>query len=595
MRTTTLLLVTALFATLLASGAASAQPQRSVPPAVMLEVRVVEGEFKDALASDCAPDRCFVKGCAYQAHVTLDQPRGASLPGLPSDEGPGSVAPQDFLTRVRCEFAHESTVSASDVAKLARRLERRLSRGWLQVTVTPQELEPIPKSLARSDPEEEPPAEEPAVPEEPVVEEPVVEELTSALIGRQLWDTLLPHAPWMVAIFLLTLAAMVLVWAFRRLGARSLEERLLEAQLANGGTPSAEAEGESAAPSEEEAFVAEQEKRWQERLQRLGPDEDDVVSRVLREWLRRGEYPMLARALLVFGDRASKAFDDVPELALRKVEFASYFRDVDESDLPSRASFFRDLNQQAMASVLLSQDDVELYRSLREDFGPSGIVELLRQLEPRYGALLFALLDLDQQQEVALVLNEQTRRSLVAQLLASTRMSMREAAYLGACVNAVREGQPLPPPPPVSARLEHGPLVESARALSALLPLLASAERATLFEHELQHRGGAAPRWFEDIVFHHMLTALPEEERRDMLLEVDVRALSGWLLTQPAEWRKAFIAELPDALQLALAQTPAPTTKAERARWARRGHQELVNALKGVYARRGVRVVDLVA
>lgn len=582
---------------LLASGAASAQPQRSIPPQVMLEVRVVEGEFKDALASDCAPDRCFVKGCAYQSHVTLDQPRASSLPGLPSDEGPGSVAPQELLTRVRCEFAHEKAVSSSDVQKLARRLERRLSRGWLQVTVTPQELEPIPKSLAHSDPEEEAeekPAEEPVVEEEPLPS-PEAEELTGAAAARQLWETLVPHAPWMVAIFLLTLAALVLVWAARRLGATSLEERLMEAQLAAGGVSGADAESDASAPSEEEAFAAEQEQLWQKRLERLGPDEDDVVARVLREWLRRGEYPMLARALLAFGDKASKAFEDAPELALRKVEFANYFRDVDEAELPSRASFFRDLNQQAMASVLLSQDDVELYRSLREDFGPSGIVELLRELEPRYGALLFALLDLDQQQEVALLLNEPLRRSLVAQLLASTRMSMREAEYLGACVSAVRDGTALPPSPPGSARREHGPLVDSARALSALLPLLASDERATLFGHELEHRGGAAPRWFEDIVFHHMLTALPDEVRRDLLLEIDVRALSGWLLTQPAEWRKAFVAELPDALQLALAQTPAPTTKAERARWAKRGHQELVTALKGVYARRGVRVVDLVA
>lgn len=583
--------------TLAAATNAAAVPSRSIPPSVMLEVRVVEGEFKAALQSDCATDRCFMKGCVYEGHVTLDQPRSASLPGLPYDEGPGSVAPQDLLTRVRCEFTHENTVNSADVSKLARRLEARLSRGWLKVTVAPQELEPIPKSLARSNPDdEEKPAEEPTEEAAPVAE-PEPEELTGSLVVRQLWDTLLPHSPWVLGLFLFTLAVLMFIWAGRRLGAPNLEERLMEAQLSRAPADAA-ASGEEpseAAGSEDDAFAAEQEQLWRERLEGLAPDEGDVVARVLREWLKRGEFAMLARALLVFGDRASKAFEGAPELALKKVEFASYFRDVDESALPSRATFFRDLNQQAMASMLLSQDDVDLYRALREDFGASGLVELMRALPARYAALIYALAEYDQQHEVAALLTAEQRLSVAAQLLSSTRMSLREAAYLGACVKAVRDGVALPPPPPGSAHKEHGPLLESARALSTLLPHLAGADRAALVGHELEHHGGTVPQWYEDIAFPHMLTGLPDELRNDLLLEVDVRGLAGWLQMQPLEWRRAFVAELPEALQNALAQTPAAATKAERVRWAKRGQQELAAALKGAYARRGVRFVDLVA
>lgn len=581
---------------LAATTSALAVPSRSIPPSVLLEVRVVEGEFKAALQSDCATDRCFMKGCVYEGHVTLDQPRSSSLPGLPYDEGPGSVAPQDLLTRVRCEFTHEKTVNSADVSKLARRLEARLSRGWLKVTVAPQELEPIPKSLARSsDEEEEKPEETP--PEAAPVVEPEPEELTSGLAGRQLWDTLLPHSPWMLGMLLLTLAVLVLIWAGRRLGAPNLEERLMEAQLTRGpaDTPASADEQSSAEASEDDAFAAEQEQLWRERLEGLAPDEGDVVARVLREWLKRGEFPMLARALLVFGDRASRAFEGAPELALKKVEFASYFRDVEESALPSRASFFRDLNQQAMASMLLSQDDVDLYRSLREDFGASGLVELMRALPARYAALLYALAEYDQQHEIAALLSAEQRLSVAAQLLSSTRMSLREASYLAACVRAVREGVALPEPPAMSAHKEHGPLLESARALSTLLPHLASADRAALVGHEIEHHGGAVPHWYEDIAFHHMLTELPDELRNDLLLEVDIRGLAGWLQMQPLEWRRVFVAELPEALQNALAQTPAAATKAERVRWAKRGQQDLAAALKGAYARRGIRFVDLVA
>ena len=42
---------------------------------------------------------------------------------------------QEYLTQARCEFAHEKSVSPRDVQALVRRLEQRLSKGWLQVTV----------------------------------------------------------------------------------------------------------------------------------------------------------------------------------------------------------------------------------------------------------------------------------------------------------------------------------------------------------------------------------------------------------------------------------------------------------------------------
>ena len=97
-----------------------------------------------------------------------------------------------------------------------------------------------------------------------------------------------------------------------------------------------------------------------ERIERFAKDEDDVIARMLREWLKSGDYPTLARALFIFGDRVSHSFTSDPELALKKVEFAEYLRDVDERDLPSRTSFFRRLNQRAMASLLLSKADVQL-------------------------------------------------------------------------------------------------------------------------------------------------------------------------------------------------------------------------------------------
>ncbi len=593
-----------LFAVISASGAgARSVPEKSIPPSVMLEVNVVESQFNTALADDCAPDRCYSKGCSYQDHITLDQPRTTSLPGLPAEQGPGSVAPQDYLTRVRCGFSHEKNVDAADVQKLANRLRRRLSHGWLTVSVVPQALEPIPKSLSESAPDE--PEEDPdAADEEPLPPQ----ELTAELALQQFWNEILPHVWWMALILFATFALLVLIWAARRLGAPSLEDKMLEAQLANGGPPAdpdEQAAAAEAAAAEAEAvqreqqeldedFADEQERVWNDRLEKMPPEEDGIIARLLREWLKAGDYPRLARALIVFGDRVSRAFEDTPELAVKKVEFASYFREVDEGTLPSRAKFFRDLNQQAMASMLLSQDDVQLYRSLREDFGASGYVSLMNDLPSRYGALLFALIGEQEQQEVAALLPDDVRNAAARELLMSTRMAMSESRYLMSCVEAVREGQDLPAPPAVTAR-EHGPAVDSAGALSALLSHVSSADRQALFAEALRKNAGAAPQWYENIVFNHMLTALPDETKNDLLLEVDIRGLAAWLLTQPTGWRQAFVGELSDALQRAIRQNTAAFTSGDIARWARRGREGLVKAFQTTYARRGIKFVDLVA
>ena len=123
-------------------------PRSLVPGAIALEVSLLERTFEAALAADCAPERCFPKGCVYVRHQTIDQPRSGSLPGLPVEQGIGSAPAQEYLTEARCEFTHERSINPKDIQALVRRLELRLSRGYRKVAVVPQSLEPINKSLA---------------------------------------------------------------------------------------------------------------------------------------------------------------------------------------------------------------------------------------------------------------------------------------------------------------------------------------------------------------------------------------------------------------------------------------------------------------
>ena len=141
------------FIFLLLSGAAAPQvPRTQIPPSVVAELRMIENQFDLALAQDCAPERCFSKGCAYGEHTVADKPRNGSLPGLGEEQGPGSVSPQEYLTLARCSFAHEKGIAPRDVQALVKRLEQKLSKGWLMVSVEHEVLEPISPSLRDSCP-----------------------------------------------------------------------------------------------------------------------------------------------------------------------------------------------------------------------------------------------------------------------------------------------------------------------------------------------------------------------------------------------------------------------------------------------------------
>ena len=570
-------------------------PRSHVPSTIALEVSLLERSFETALAADCAPERCFPKGCVYVRHQTIDQPRSGSLPGLPVEQGIGSVPAQEYLTEARCEFTHERSVNPKDLQALVRRLELRLSRGYRKVTVAPQALEPINKSLAEPTiPPEEQPKQEPEPDEKedevtPPPPPPVVEKAPSSP-WRELWEELLPHTAWMVAILLLTSAIVVLIWASRKLGAPTLEEKMILAQLAQNPppppeptTPDADADADTDTETDEDAsFAEQQERQWRERMAGV-ENHNGPIAELLREWLKVGDFPMLARAVFTFGDGLAKSFSTEPDLALKKIEFAEYFREVDESILPSRSEFFRRLNQHAMSSLLMSQSDVQLYRSLREDFGSGGVLSLMQALPRRFSALLFALVPRETQYDVARLMPSGLQTAVAEQLLASTRISREESAFIFSCIDAALEGRALPKPPAVAVT-DRGPSVDAAAALSVLLPLLPAASRTALF-HAALHGSASAPQWYEDIFFGDMLERLDPEQRKDLLLDVDVRGLAAWLAMQEQAWQRQLTAGLSPAMQGAIRSNSTFASRAEQAALARRGQQDITKALKGQYAR----------
>ena len=565
----------------------AAIPEKHIPSPVVAELRNLESHFDEALLHDCAIERCVSKGCVYRDHAVVDLPRSSSLPGLGQDQGPGSVAAQEYLTEARCDFAHEKSVSARDAQALVRRLEQRLSRGWLKVTVGRQILEPISASLSESPPPKpepvaKPKADPPAAPPAPVKWE-------TEVAKRELWLSLLPHFSWMIAVFLATLAALVIIWALRRLGRESLQEKALLAELANGtgGAPATAEPGtkpnDVVVSAQDAPFVAEQRRLWEGRMLDLGAEKpNEAVAELVRHWLSAGEFPMLAKAMAVFGEALATAFPAHGDLAAAKVQFAEYMRDIDQSQLPSDAEFFAKLNHHALSSALLSQADAQTYRSLRDEFGSVGISQLVAALPARAGALVFAHAPEDVQHEVARALPIPMRMQVATALSTSNRMSSDERDYVFVALNAARLGQTLPqaPRPLSNVAEDRGRAFDAAKALSVLLGYVPEDDRRRLVQAVASRAGGELPAWYQDVLYPDMLLKLPPELQADLLLQVDIKALAAYASLQPPAWKGHFVAALSPTMQNALQASSSFESQQEQVQLARRAHDELVAALK---------------
>jgi hypothetical protein len=613
MRSLFLSLMLVLGSSALAQESTVPVPQKHIPSPVLLELRALERQFDLALVRDCAPERCVSKGCVYRDHVVVDMPRASSLPGIGQTEGPGSVPAQEYLTEASCDFAHEKSVPTRDVQALARRLEQRLSKGWLKVTIGHQVLAPISPTLSESPQPKPEPVPEPRVEPPPPAPAPPAQ-WDSNVAVRELWVSLLPHFAWMIAVVLATLSALIIIWSLRRLGKESLEEKALLAQLAAGtldksaATEAAAASsaasgapataGSSAEGREEAAFVAEQRRLWAGRMTEAElTKEKGVVVELLRQWLKAGEFELLAKAIFLFGDKLSSAFSSEGELAVRKVGFAEYLRHVEERQLPSDAEFFRKINHHAISASLLSQADAESYRSIREEFGSGGIAHLIESLTPRHGALLFALVPPDFQHEVARTLSPELQVKVASHLLMSNRMSNEEQSYLFEALDAARAGRslPAPPRPEPDAIRDRGHAFDAAGALSVLLTYVGAEDRQALLTSMLKRSSGAFPSWYQDILYPDMLLKLPQELQADLLLEVDVKGLAGWSSVQQPAWRESFISKLTPSVQNAVRANMAFSSPADQFRMARHGHDELVSAMKRLVAGGRVSFTEIVS
>ena len=567
-------------------------PNSEIPATVLGELRMLENDFELALSQDCDAARCFSKGCTYVSHSVADRPRAASMPGLGLDLGPGSVVAQEFLTQAQCSFAHERAEDGADMTVLSRRLQSKLSAGWLNVSVGHQELLPLPPSLRDPPP---PPvdeaAEAPVDTPPPAPIDPWVE--NDAL--RELWLALLPHLYWMIGLGLFTLASAALIWSWRRVGQPSFEEQALLAQL-NQPAPAAAAPAEGAAAegavepatdSETDAArLQQQEARWSARLAAFDPAKPDPeLQAAIRELLRAGELAVLAKAALRFPNTLPAAFPSGGDIAGPKIALAELLRDADPRTLPTDAELFAALDRYALFAALVTQGDAGVVRSVREDFGTAGLARLVQQLPARQAAILFALAPLETRYELVGLLTEAQTTALSAELLRSNRLGPEETADLFAALQAAQRGDTLPPRSARAEVADHGAPFDSTGALSTLLPKLSPLARATLFQDAQRALNGSLPAWVQGVLTPDMLFALEPEALADLLLSVEVEALAAWASLLDGDARARVIGAAPESLRRSIEAVSVFPNRAQQVLLADRGRQALARGFQAQLAR----------
>ncbi len=583
---------------LLCAGAAAAQSrstaERPVPQAVLAQVRQVENDFRRALAQDCAPERCFAKVCVHVAHTVVNAQESHSLPGLNLEPPPGlgDTPGQVHLTSVECSFAHDPSVRAKDAAALAMRLKAKLSRAWTDVDVVYEELPAVRAELSKSplpDPQvpypysPAPAPPEPELKPEPAAEPPAPEPpplpaWDNAQPSRELWLSLLPHFSWMLGLVLLTFAALILIWAARRLGRMSPEEQLLLSQLAQEGAGTSPSSDAAAAA---EVTESEPMKRWRARMEASGQSgkADPALQALVKDLLRHREYAMLAKAALLFPEQLPKAFPADGELANARLALAEYLKEADTDRLPSDEAFFAKLDRHAVSAQLTADADADLLRGLHDDFGARALVQALDVVPARHGALLFAHAAVEMQHEAAELMKPERVASVVDSLMRSNRVDPAETAYLLRLLGALRTGSELPAAPAVDAVSDRGEVFNATAALSILLPRLAPERRNQLVEAVRTQHNGKLPSWLRGILYGKMLLELSPSQRTDILLEVEATQLASWLQVQAQDSRAALLSEAPASLQAALSGARVPSALRERYALAEAGRAALSASL----------------
>lgn len=376
-------------------------PKEKIPASVMTELNQLSVIFQDVLIKDCPANLCVAKGCVYEDHQETKAVESRSLPGLAGvsdDAAPTDVA-QSFLTKARCEFAYESKLNSESYGVLRNRLQQKLSRGFLTVGVQGIVMNPLPESLQES--------EKPPVKENP--------EDWKNQREKQLWDLALLHGPWIIGLLLATLAMLLIIWALRKLGRKSFEDELAEAEML--------AEVEAGKNAEDPV-----DGNAKSRVDLIGilKDQPEKAALIARYWLEEEDFAALAQILSL--TELGIILPQDPALAISQQKFQQHL--LESGSESASWSAFKERIQELLGRItILMDENLRLFHHIEKLWRAHDLAAVLNQAEPVEALYILSRLSPHYQWSAIRALDPEAMRTLFEQAAAQPRIAPAALAY----------------------------------------------------------------------------------------------------------------------------------------------------------------------
>lgn len=527
-----------------------AAPKVKVADELLDAVRDLGEQFARALSVDCPEEQCFARGCVYQSHESVVSSEDHEpMPGLGTSINTKPEKAQIFLSRARCEYAFEADIDAKTIKSIDTRLEQKLSKGLLKVAIKSYALPALVKPMAKVTAKDDrlPP---------PVFANRIADEL---------WSVLKAHFFWMAGIILISLAAVVLLWAFRRLGRdsklkelRYLKARreLLQGETHDGKPQAGTASGEQETKPEPGPSLSER----QAKLLAAFAETPAALHSITQRWLANHEFAKLATAAFVLQGSALPLLDQAaPAHVANKIKFFDYLSTASAPKTEEQAALVEELEEALLRERAFAAGAVANFTRYFQESSPRQIAEAVQDMPDFCAKTCFLLLPEHLVERVSRFLPSETVRELAEAILDDNRVSAAAIAATEKWLVDIMDGQtPRLTDALDLAKRPSGEPMQASFHLATLLRRMPREERRTLIEAIKTRHAGEVPEWGLTVFYPEMLAELSDSESQGLMIDTDPADLALWLKdAADASTRAAILAKAPAALRAQLDQAPS--------------------------------------
>ena len=452
-------------------------PKEKIPDLLLNQVRLLEADFVIALQKDCGGNGCFPRGCVYASHQMITMPGNRSLPGLSSGaDDRDQSEPQYILTGVTCEYTFESSLDQAGIKNLSRRLEAKLSKGALRVSLKALEI--------------------PAAANQPLPIQPLELSLMDKIASQ-----LLQHFSWILGVILANILLILGLWAWRRIGYDSKEDELRFMLYKQ----KLEADAVIQAP----ILQADDPERTalqirQTELTNRHDMNPGILQARLQLWLEEGAFQKVAYSLLILAKAQYSPLGAGSKSSLLSLQFSEFMQHFNPAGEDKRV-IFQELEQEVMIKNHFDQSMILKVRQLFHNYDLKTLALRSESLEAKRA--LLALAPGIKKRDLVNAFDTRDLMPLAESFWDSNRVSTAAICHW---LNESAEGT-------------QG----SSQDCQAILILGFICSRLSI-EQRLQLNNRPNQVWCDRVFYPEQLPELPIEAAKNLLLSVDALALNHW-------------------------------------------------------------------